>query len=121
MNDQIIQKLLDYLNRTEDFLLTQCPELFTEILQYHLYSSLIYMSLSLLGLIAGVVLIYMTIHYDWTKNVDFFQCVTGPVGFCIGFLCIIGIFDNLNTFMSIKVSPRYFLISKLTNMTKAAK
>ncbi len=116
MEEKIIEKILDYIQKSEDFVLTQSPEIIQQALQFYLISSIV----TLLFCIIGIFILLITAYYFYFHpNFDKY----GSRDTLSAMGCFFGFFMNIPLFIQIFVSaerilkiyhcPKYFLINEL--------
>lgn len=114
MKEQILQKLIDYLQKTEDFMLSECPMVIQEALKYHYISSLVGMiSCFFLACLSCYVFYYFYTNPTFDKYESRELSCMMPLFFSgpIAFMSFLGMCVNVDTFIKISVAPKYFLIS----------
>ena len=121
MKDQILEKLLEYLQNTQDFVLKETPEVIQEALRYHYLSNAIscfVYSVLIISLISIFYYSYTHAILDKYEHRDMLStmiCGMTPI-----FLIILGIslFHYSDNLIKICCAPKYFLIELFMNKAK---
>lgn len=119
MNEKILQKLLDYIQNTEDFILEQVPDTIMQMFRYEKISNLLTLGLMLilisLAIFGGL---YMYYHpkldkYGHREVIS----VIGPM-VCAFFtpFAILQICINVDRLIKIYFAPKYFLINLILKL-----
>jgi hypothetical protein len=117
MDEGISTKLLEYLQRSEQFLLKECPEIIQQAYKYHYIStvySLILFSVCTLTLV--VLFFYFFNNPSFDKYGDWTMLSVLRCTIC-GFLTIplfISFIEQSHKMLKIIYAPKYFLIQLLT-------
>ena len=121
MKEQIVQTILEYLERTEDFLLEQAPEVILQALRYEQIVSVLGAVLFLLLVLGTVVVGYhfwANPKFDQHGSRDFISsigvmvpCIVSPL--LAVQLCVFG--DKL---IKIYFAPKFFLLQLFLTMQK---
>ena len=119
MKEQIVQKILEYLERTEDFLLEQAPEVILQALRYEQIVSVLGAVIFLLLVLGAVVVGY---HFWKNPKIDqhgskdiissmgvMIPCIVSPL--LVAQLCIYT--DKL---IKIYFAPKFFLLQLFLTM-----
>jgi hypothetical protein len=121
MNEKILQKLLDYLQNSEDFALEQIPEIVQEALKYEKVSA--YLSIGLMLLLLSIAA-YIGYH-SWkhptldkygSREIGSFLGVAIP--FCTAPMLFIQFCCSVDKLIKMHLAPKYFLIELVTSMKK---
>ena len=119
MKDQILQKLLEYLQNTEDFVLEQVPELVQQALKYEKISS--YLNSGLMILLLNIA-IYLG-YYFWKHPVldkygsrEFGSILCTLIPCIASLLFFIQLCYSVDTLIKIYIAPKYFLICLILDM-----
>jgi|SRR6185369_13823552 len=119
MDERLTQKLLDYLHRSEDFLLTQAPEVFQETLKYYYISNIICLCISIVFLIICTA-VFLYVYFN--PVLDKYGERTFLSGLALMFLpgmillSFTGAFQAVDTLIKVTYAPRYFLIETFKNI-----
>ena len=114
MKEQILEKLVAYLQSTEDFMIAECPEVIQQSLKYHFLSSLIGFILCLFLMLASC---YVFFHFYTNPTFDKYgtrelSCVMPMfLGGVFAFLSLVGIMSNADTLIKVCIAPKYFMIN----------
>ncbi len=121
MKDQILEKLLEYLQSTQDFVLKETPEVIQEALKYHYFSNVI----SLISCCFGIVILSCVFYYFYTHpNPDKYEsrdmlstmiCAMSPM---ITLFLIVSILHYSDVLIKICYAPKYFLIELFLSKSK---
>ena len=113
MKEEIYHKLLQYLEKTEDFLLEQSPQIMQEALRYHKVSNtlmLIVIFIAFIFLTGFWIYLWKNPEYDKYESYTCFYVMKAWFSIIfviplwgIGLSCI-------DTLLKIYLSPKYFLI-----------
>ena len=116
MNEKLVEKALLYLQNTEDFLVEQIPDYMEQVLEYNLYSGVIYLSLGTFLLLSITVSIFIVYKEDKKPSSDFlfgagviytiFATVTGILCFAL----------NFSNTLKIFLAPKMFLVEYFSKM-----
>lgn len=121
MKEQILQKLIEYLQSTQDFVLQQTPEVIQQALRYHYLSNLIGCIICSFLIIFLIILFYYTYmnptndKYDNRDMLSFMICVMSPIFTLISCISLFHYSDNL---IKISCAPKYFLLELFMNKAK---
>jgi hypothetical protein len=121
MKDQILEKLLEYLQSTQDFVLKESPEVIQQALRYHYLSNVIL----LISCCVAIVLLSCVFYYFYTHpNLDKHEsrdmlstigCAMSPFFIIMLTASFLHYSDNL---IKISYAPKYFLIQLFMNKAK---
>lgn len=114
MKDEITQKILEYVNKTEMFVQTELPVFISEYLAWHFWSSVV-------GIVIGVVLLLLAhcclflLHYFVCKknHEEGWVLMVPAVILIAAGLC--SIISNTYNVVKVTVAPRVYIVDKLTN------
>jgi hypothetical protein len=119
VKDQLLQKLLEYVEASKDFFIDQSPEVVQQIFTYHLYATW----LEFLGCLTFVILLLSINLYcvfcpnlDKYGNREFISFFGSYMPFLISIPFILGSYACVDKFLKIYMAPKYFLISLIMNM-----
>ena len=121
MKEEIIDKLLDYVKVTEDFLIEQAPEVIQQALRYETISAMFGVGLGTLALIASIGLFW---YWAYNPNLDGYGDWTGPsiVRVIISGTLIIPLIGmwipTIFELIKLLVAPKYYLIQLILEMRK---
>ncbi len=121
VKDQIFQKLLQYLQKTEDFALEQSPEIIKQVLKYEKINSFITACL-MVALLTGALSIawyfwkYPTLEKWGGRDLGSIFGLILPL--CISPMFFIQLCYSVDTLIKMYISPKYFLISLIMSMDK---
>ena len=113
MKEQIIQKLIEYLDQSKDFMLQECPEVIQQALRYHYISNLMGCIFSFLGIIVyALVCFYFYKNptrdkYDSRPMHHSFIFFLSPMFF---FMFTFSLFNCCDHLIKITYAPKYYLI-----------
>jgi len=110
MTDELIKKLLSYLESAEFLIKENTSDIFNEAISYYYYDSLIGMGVSLfLIFICFSIFFYMHLKCDieWGLKFIFLSIL---IMFLMMFL------SHTDNMIKIKSTPRYFLIKKISQL-----
>jgi hypothetical protein len=116
MNEEITKKLLEYIDKTGDFLLEQAPEVLQQALKYHYYSSLIYSVFFIIGFLFSISIGYYFYFYpnlDEYGNRDLASILLPPYSLIGIFATLASLCYEIDKLMKITLAPKYFLINLL--------
>lgn len=116
MKEQVIEKLLEYMQRSEDFLLEQVPDVLQQALRYQIISNWVGAIVTgLLAIVAVVVACYfwrnpkLDEYGSWTMDTLFFVMVPLLLLLPLAATCY-GAIDNL---IKLYMAPKYYLVQML--------
>lgn len=119
MKDQILQKLLEYLQNTEDFVLEQVPEIIQQVLRYEIIST--YMGA---GILLFIIILCIGLNiYLWKYSEDTIKnTITSSIIYPISSIALPFLFIQfcclIDKLVKIYIAPKYFLIDLILNMKK---
>jgi ABC-type dipeptide/oligopeptide/nickel transport system permease component len=121
MNEKITEQLLEYMNSTKDFILTESPELIREILHYEKWSCIFALSILVPVFIGCLsITIYNWIYPQYEGNN--FRTLGSMFGMLIpgviSFICFMMLMETGNCLIKINTAPKYFIIQKIMNLGK---
>lgn len=115
-----INKLSAFLSESKDFVVTQSPELASQILAYNLAVNIILIIVAPLA----VYISYMA-TFKWSDQTEDYlgswngtKVFCGIVGFCISFVSIFLAFSAIFSTIKIVVSPKLYLLEYVLQFTK---
>ena len=119
MKEQILQKLIEYIQNTGDFVLEQAPEVIQQALSYEKIAAYLITALMLLLLSTAIFAGY----YFW-KHPVLDACGSRNAGSFLGVLipCTVSpllfvqLCYSIDKLVKIYIAPKYFLIQLLMNM-----
>lgn len=111
MKDELIQKLIDYIDKSKDFVLEQAPDVIREILAYHLWENIV--SLIFLTFFAAAFIVASIILYHKMKDFSIWW-----LPLCLIFTLVGGFINCITDLIAIKISPKYFVIHQLVKLNK---
>lgn len=119
MNDQILQKLLEYLQNTEDFVMEQIPDIVLQALKYEKISSYLSASLMMVLLTIAIVVCYYfwkhpTLDKYASRDVVSFLGVLIPG--IISPILFVQLCSSIDKLVKIQLAPKYFLVQLLAQM-----
>ena len=112
MRDEIINKLIEYIEGTKDFILDQAPCIVQEILAYDTKSTVLWLCFACILAACGIgVCLYgiFSKKSTYDKPLAMFAYFVTPMVFVAIFACC----DNL---IKIKVAPKYYVLEKIIKM-----
>ena len=119
--EEILEKILDYVQRTEDFALEQIPQVLVEMIKYYRISSICESIMMVIIMTITAILSYTCIKSP--KRDDFGDKLTPNVlapiflGF-IFFICFIIFCVSMDTLIMSYSAPKFFIIKTLTNLKR---
>lgn len=118
MHEELMKKLIEYVESTKDFVFSQSPEIIQQILFYEKMESILSIIVSfLLMCFVSFIGLYFYKHakIDKYDHMDFLSFMVPWLSFV--FLFILGgvLFSSILKLMKISYSPKYYLISLLMN------
>ena len=119
MDEKLIEKFTEYLQRSEDFLIQEAPEIFKETLDYYYISSILGISISTLIFIFSLfVAIYLYLYptFDKYELRDFKSTFIPIISCAIVVISFASICSNVDMLIKITYAPRYFLIKTFTKI-----
>jgi hypothetical protein len=119
MNEKILQKLLDYLQNTEDFVLEEVPEIIQQALKYekissHLNAGLMIILLSLAITIGYHFWKYPTLDKYGSREMGSFLGAFIPL--IIAPLFFVQFCYSIDKLVKIYIAPKYFLITLVSSI-----
>ena len=121
MDKDILEKALDYLNKTQEFVLDQSPEVIIQIFNYEKTSTIfgiVFCAICIIFLISVATYSIFYPKLDKYDNREVFSQMLCFMPFlvCLPFgLTMVTLIDKL---LKIYISPKYFLIDLLINKIK---
>lgn len=121
MNDEVIKKLLEYIDGSKDFLLEHAPQIFKEMLHFEYLMALV--QTFVFSFLVGVAL-YIGYHCYKSKVRETYgsrpteQIMGMIIPFTVTTFLLIGIWDGVSTAIKIKISPKYYLLENIKKLTK---
>lgn len=115
MNDCFQERIMEYLQKTEDFALREAPQLFSEILDYTYKSNICGLAIfGTLVLIFSILFTYSILnpYFDKYGSREISNIMTIFFSGLIGFYCFIFVLSCVDDLIKITYAPRYFLIQK---------
>jgi uncharacterized membrane protein YhdT len=120
VKEEISQKLLEYLQNTEEFVLDQVPEVIQQVLKYEKISS--YLSAGLMILLLSIAIcigFYFWRHPTLDKygSREFLSFM--PIVSCIAIpILFVQLCYSVDKLVKIYIAPKYFLISLISSLRK---
>ncbi len=119
--EKVIESLLTYLQKTENFLSEEIPLILIEILKYEKISSIFCILTSTFIICMGILLFFYSF-----KNPCFDKYEHRHIGSILGmwmsaifvFLPLSSLYISIDKLICINVTPKYFLIKMLLSMHK---
>lgn len=119
MQDKLIEKLIEYLENSQDFMLEQMPEIIQQALAYNKVSAMCGTGI-MLGLLVAAL---FTAFYSWKRpalDVDGSRSSFSAISL-IGSIAAIpmifsGLWINIDKLLKIYIAPKYYLIQLFINM-----
>lgn len=123
MNEQIQQKLLQYLNSIESFTKEQVPSFVNEILTYNYYCSLIWLITSLVLIPLFVFVVYLCFKYNKKHSHIYFnnpltEVFVPAVSIFVLIVLLVGSIDSGVTLIQIKYAPKLYLMKQIKILSK---
>lgn len=118
MDEEIKKKLLEYMDKTGDFVLEHCPEVMQQALRYHYISSIVTFSLCLFSIIILSFIAYNCFFYpklDKYGTMELSSLLGCVMPSIFLWMCFIGILTSANTLIKITFAPKYFLLQLIIN------
>lgn len=116
MNESIIDKLLEYIDQTKDFVLDQAPDIFNQIIQYSTMSIIMWTcSLGSLTVI-GCTLIF--IYLKNYRRESIFDHGYALFSLWLTPFLLFGTIVCADELIKVKVAPKYYIIKKLINIKR---
>lgn len=121
IQEQILQKLIEYIEDTKDFILEQAPEVVQQILQYEKTSAYA-TSLLMLGLLASAV----SLGYHFWKHPmldkygsrEFLSFMVPIISLIVIAPLFVQLCTSVDKLIKIYIAPKYFLIELLMSIQK---
>jgi UDP-N-acetylmuramyl pentapeptide phosphotransferase/UDP-N-acetylglucosamine-1-phosphate transferase len=110
MKEQILEKLMTYLQNTEVFLSEQTPQVINELITYELY-----MSYAKIGTFIGILILSAIILFYLIKKEIHEEVIGGVLCISIVLATLFGVLSvgAVNDIIKIKVAPKVFVLDKL--------
>lgn len=116
MKEEILSKLLNYMDTTEDFVLEQAPLLFQEITTYVFWSNLMW---GLLALGGCILLLYIAFRVYQDKLLESDEKALKYFIILIFLaMCAWGFCDSAQKIIKAKLAPRYLIIQAIRGDSK---
>lgn len=119
MQDKLIDKLVEYLQNSQDFMLEQMPEIIRQALTYEKMSAYFTAGLMLLLFVIGV----STAIYIWKRpKLESDGRWSGPsifallVSLMFSPMFFVTLCINIDKLLKIYIAPKYYLIQLFANM-----
>ena len=119
MNDELIEKLMDYLEKGQEFIADQAPDFIQQLLKYQWLSNLCGLIISSsIFLISFSVLMYFVFYpkYDQHNNLTFESMIGRVFGGMATLFFLIPITSCIDVLMKISIAPKMFLFEYLTKL-----
>lgn len=121
MKDEVIKKLIDYIDGSKDFLLDQAPQIFKEMIKYEYLISILETVLFIILLSATLYILYVSFTNPARDKYDS-RSYENLLGIIIPLMLIIplilGFWNAMTTAIQIKMAPKYFLLEKVLEKGK---
>ena len=118
MDKDVLEKALDYLKETQEFVIDQAPEVIIQILRYEKISCIFGLIFSCIGIFLLLSFAFYCIFFPKLDNNGYRDCIS-VMGCFIPFALITPLFVSAITLtdrlLKIYISPKYFLIDLLIN------
>lgn len=119
IKDQILQKLLEYMQESKDFLIEQAPDVVQQIFRYHLYTAwvelCICLSIGVLLLSVNLyIYLYPTLDSHGDRDLLSFFGAYMPMIFAIPLIAMS--WACMDKLMKIYLAPKYFIINLIMSM-----
>jgi hypothetical protein len=121
MNEKIVEQLLEYMNVTKDFILSESPELIREIISYEKYLCIFSISIFLPLLVICISIFTYNWLYPSICNYGSISTKTFLRMLIPGFIAFISfgiLMDACTGYIKIKTAPKYFIIQKIVNLKR---
>lgn len=121
MDNEILEKALDYLKGTQEFVIEQSPEFIRQILIYEKTSTIFGLILSSIALIILIGIAFYCILYhklDKYGHIELPYTIGGLVSICLLIPITPATVSLTDRLLKIYISPKYFLIDLLINKIK---
>jgi uncharacterized membrane protein YgdD (TMEM256/DUF423 family) len=119
MNSELQKELLNIINSSKEFVLTQAPDVFQQTIAYGIYSNtvalFIFSGFLLLGCF-GLFMGYRRIKNEYAR--DFWILVGAPVGGVMLLIGLIGVVCSYDELLQVKMAPKLYLIQTLAPKQK---
>ena len=115
MKEEILKKLLEYLQNTELFLSGQIPDVFRQIMQIELFKIWALFILSIICLIAFGICLYFLLK-GWEEEYQIIIIVTGLL--MGGVITIVGLPFSIYKLYLFYYAPKVFLIEYIGRLLK---
>lgn len=121
MNEKISEKLLEYLQRTEDFVLEQSPEILKEALRYERirsFISVLLMAVLFVSALSAAWYFWKHPTLDKYESRDTISFLGVLIPICLSPLFFVQLCSSVDSLIKIYVAPKYFLISLIMSLNK---
>lgn len=122
MSEVLEAKLVEYLQKTESFVISETPEFVRQSINYYFYENLLCLILGLFLIVFTSTLLFnainifnfLTTKKYWSDNDAGTICVIGSVvSFFVLFLSFLCSFGHILSLIKICVAPNLYLLEKL--------
>lgn len=121
MKDEVIKKLIDYIDGSKDFLLDQAPQMFKEMIKYEYLVSILEAIFFLILISSAIYILYLSITNPARDKYDS-RSYENLLGIVIPSILIVplilGFWNGMTTAIQIKMAPKYFLLEKILEKGK---
>lgn len=111
MNEELIKKIIEYMESSKDFIVEQAPDIIQQMLKYETFNNIF-------GLIIAVIILFVSIgvfiygkYSNKTDKIYFNVYNYVSIWLFIAAFAISAF--AINNLVKIKISPKYFVIEKL--------
>jgi len=121
MQEQIVQKILEYLEQTEDFFLEQAPEVILQALRYEQIISILGAVIFLL-LASGTVVVgyhfWVNPKIDQYGSRDFISSMGVMIPCIVSPLLVVQLCISIDKLIKVYFAPKFFLLQLFLTMQK---
>lgn len=112
---ELTTKLLEYLENTTEFMNSQVPELFTELLRWNFGHAILQAIGALLLIYFSFFLFKKAKKFVNEHDLDEISMILGLIGIVALISGVVELFSSMNTVIKIIFAPKVFLIEYLLN------
>ena len=121
MKQEILEKLLDYLQKNEDFALKHIPDVVLQAFRYEKISTYVTASLMIFLILTASAILFFTLiypSYDKYNHRTLFSFMAPLISGLVLMPLFVQLCICIDTLIKMYVAPKYFLIQLIKNMLR---
>jgi len=130
--EKLTEKLISYVESTEEFLNEQCPAYITEILTFERIRTLVSIVAESVFIIKLATLIFICVkksslftHYELSgeiiSNIDLAAFLVGITSVGLIPILFTSVYDSVMTYIKLKVAPKLYIVEYLVSLKNKGK